>query len=260
MIDFDKIEEKVIQNKIIIPKKNENFSYVIINFFLKNNEIVYIEKTETEKLEYVIEKSNKFLCTHYFTETVNKDNADNILAELILTIQPSLNQRIPNNTKYIAHPKAKELYHIDKNVFKKHWKENGTLKFGTILFLEKKVFDDIFAIPEPYHKDMPKIGESINSAEDINNTPLCIYIDQYQHYYQKTKKALIKEDYKNLKIRLKYSYIVTNILDSNTFEAYSKYKNITKKFIANSDGWALLPHEYEQHMIEHAYLERKSVR
>jgi len=249
MIDFDKIEDKVIQNKIISPKENGNIRYVLINFFLKNNEIVYIGKTEKENLEYLIEKSNKFSCTHYFTEMVSESEADNILAELILNIQPSLNQRVPNNTKYIAHPKAKELYHIGKNEFKKHWKNNGTLKFRTILFLEQKVFDDIFAIPEPYHKDMPKIGTFINTTDDINNTPL--YISQ--QYYD--MEIPLEDDYKNLQIRLKNSYIVTNILDSTTFEAYSKHKNITKKFIVNSDEWGLIPDKYDQYVVESNYLE-----
>jgi len=248
MIDFDKIEDKVIANKIIVPKEDEDIDYVIINFFLKNNEIVYIGKTEKENLEYIIEKSNKFSCTHYFTEMVSESEADNILAELILNIQPSLNQRVPNNTKYIAHTKAKELYHIGKNEFKKHWKENGQLKFGSIQFLEQKVFDDIFAIPEPYHKDMPKIGIFINSADDIKNTPLYIY----QHYYD--RDIPVKDDYENLQIRLKNSYVVTNILNSNTFEAYSKHKNITKKFIANSDEWGLIPDEYDQYTVKDNYL------
>jgi len=248
MIDFDKIKDKVIQNKIKISNENINVDYKPIFFFLQNDEIVYIGKTDKKISEYILSKSKKFDCTHYFKELVNANEIDNIMAELVLTIHPSFNSFIPKNTKYITHTKAKESYHIEKDEFQKYWEENGKLKFRKTLFLEKKVFDDIFAIPMPYHKFMPKVGTEINDIKDIDNAPIsdvwiqeCLkekkdgkFIESIISY---KKDVPIEERYKNFQIRLERIYVVTKILNENVFEAYSEYKNITKKFIADSDGW-----------------------
>jgi len=268
MIDVHMLKSKIVQNKIEIPNEDIDVEYKPIFFFLQNDEIIYIGKTDKKISEYIFSKSKQLNCTHYFKELVNVNEIDNIMAELVLTMQPSLNSSVPKNTKYITHTKAKELFHITKNEFKKYWEENGKLKFRKTLFLEKKVFDDIFAIPEPYHKDMPKVGTFINSIEDVNNTPIDIY--GLKQDYSRTKmddgtlvekiitynEDISNEDnYHNLQIRLQHAYIVTNILNEHTFEAYSEYKNIKKIFIVDSKTWQKLPNEYEQEIINENYLE-----
>ena len=266
MIDFNKIKDKVIENKIVIPRKDNSIKYKSIIFFLNGNEIVYIGKTEKKILEYVIERSNKFQSTHYFTELVELNDFDNIMAELILTIQPINHNKIPKNTKYISHHKAKEEYHISKTEFKKYWKEYNGLLFRKTLFLEKKVFNDIF-LKLPYSSNMPKIGTLINTIEDIENTPIDEYGQNQNYSKEKTKDGKIvetlittydvpiKQNYNNLQTRLKHSFEVISLLDSYRFEAYSKYKNIKRIFNVNDHTWKKILPKYEQNSIFNKYYE-----
>jgi len=267
MIDFDKIEDKVIQNKILITNKDISVEKKPIVFFLNNDEIVYIGKTEKKVIEYVLFRSEQINCTHYFSEFVNIDEIDNLIAELILTIKPIYHNKITKNTKYISNNKAKELYHIDKREFRKYWDESIGLKLGNSLFLEKKVFDDIFSISKPFTKNMPKIGTLINSIDDIKNTPIDWYGQNQDYSEEKSKDGKvtvtlvttydvpITKNYNNLQLRFKHSFEVISFLDSNRFEAYSQYKNITKIFDANEDTWQKIPSEYEQERVNESYLE-----
>jgi len=248
--------------------KDISVEYKPIVFFLNNDEIIYIGKTEKKVLEYVFNRSKQINCTHYFTELVNIDEIDNILAELVLTIKPAYNPYVPKNTQFITHTKAKEAYHIEKKEFQKYWKDNGKLMFRKTLFLEKKVFDDIFSISQPYSSNMPKVGTYINCIEDIHNTP--IDIDELGQSYSRRemddgkiieeittfrRDIPIKENYENLQLRLKYAYQVTSILNHNTFEAYSKYKKKYIKFTMDKVNWQELLSKYEQEMINHCFLE-----
>lgn len=266
MIDFDTIEEKVIQNKILISNEDMSIQYKPIVFFIDNDEIVYIGKTEKKILEYVSYRSKEINCTHYFIELVNVDEINNIIAELILTFKPIYNNRTPKNTKYISNSNAKELYHIDKREFRKYWDESIGLKLGNTLFLEKRLFDDIFSIPNPYSKNMPKIGTLINTIEDVQNTPIDRY-GQNQSYSEEIEdgKMVIthvtiydvpkKQNYNNLQIRLQHAYVVINILNEDVFEAYSEYKDVVKKFIVNEKNWQKILSEHEQDSINTDYFE-----
>ena len=273
MIDFNKIKDKVIQNKILIPNEDISVEYKPIVFFIDNDEIVYVGKTEKKVLEYVFNRSKQIKCTHYFTELVNIDDIDNIIAELILTLKPIYHNKISPNTKYISNNNAKKLYHIDKREFRKYWNNSIGLKLGNTLFLEKRIFDDIFAIPEAFSIDMPKVGTFINEKEDSDNRPLYINRDlrEYESYKDKDgnwiekiirinlskgeEKEESKMSYNNLKILIQHAYCVTNIINSKEFEAYSEYKNKKQIFNVSEQTWKKLPNQFLQDEIIHRYLE-----
>jgi len=272
MIDFNKIKDKVIENKILIPNEDISVEYKPIVFFIDNDEIVYVGKTEKKVLEYVFNRSKQVKCTHYFTELVNIDDIDNIIAELILTLKPIYHNKISPNTKYISNNNAKKLYHIDKREFRKYWNESIGLKLGNTLFLEKRVFDDIFAIPEPFSGNMPKVGSLLNEIEDSTNRDLYnnrdlreyeSYRDEDGNWIEKLIHRNLPDEeekkeanigYTNLQILIKHSYTVTNIINAKEFEAYSEYKKKKQIFNTIEKSWVRLPHQYIQDEIIHRYL------
>lgn len=265
MTDMSEIKTEIINNRIKISSENTDTERKPIIFFLDENDIVYIGKTERKILEYVIQRSKEIKCTHYYAKFIDRNEIDNLIAELVLVLQPPYHNSIPVNTKYISHTKAKELYHISKIEFTKHWKEHGKMHLGNTLFLEKKIFDDIFMM-EAYDKSMPKIGTLLNNIEDYNNLPINLYgMEQNFSSTEKDDGTVVEvietkyidkshNNYQNLKLRIKHSYVVTNIVSSTVFEAYSEYKN--EKIIFNtSDGlWKKLPNRWEQESISENYL------
>ena len=273
MIDFNIIKDKVIQNKILIPNEDISIEYKPIVFFIDNDKIVYIGKTEKKVLEYVLIRSKQIKSTHYFTELVSIDEIDNIIAELVLKLKPIYHNKIPKNTKYISNNKAKELYHIDKREFREYWNRSIGLNLGNTLFLEKKIFDDIFAIPEPFSKNMPKVGTFINNIEDIKNCPIVDnrFSQQYESYKDESgnwvekiinlnlsideEKKEAEMNYKNLQILIKHAYHVTNIINSLEFEAYSEYKKKKQIFNTRKSTWKKLLNQFQQDEIVHRYLE-----
>ena len=277
----NKIKDRAIRNKILIKNEKGSEKYKPIIFFFNNDEIIYIGKTDKVIFEYIHSKSNQINCTHYHIEFIDVNEINNIVAELILTITPKYNNKLPSNTKYISNNTAKKLYHINKREFKKHWNEHGRLRLGNSLFLEKNIFDNIFKIPEPYSENMPKVGTFVNKIEDFVNNPITFYDEQYAGKYEtkyisykdengnfiekiihcnndiseEEKKSLFINSYFNLKKRIQYAYKVTSVIDSNAFEAYSEYTKKKQIFHANENTWRRLPNSYFQNIVNQNYLE-----
>lgn len=265
MTEISEIKTEVTNSKIKIPSKNNDTESKPIIFFLDETDIVYIGKTDKNILQYVIQRSKEIKCTHYYTKFIDKNKIDNLIADLVLGLKPYYHTSLPVNTKYISNTKAKELYHVSKIEFKKHWKEHGKMQFGNTLFLEKKIFDDIFMM-EAYNKNMPKIGTLLNNIEDYNNLP--INLDGIEEKFSSTEQddgTMVQvierkytdksyDNYQNLKLRIKHSYVVTNIISPTSFEAYSEYKNEIKIFNTSNNFWKKLPHQWEQERIIENYL------
>ena len=261
---INKIKNRAIQNKILINNKKGDEKYKPIIFFFNNDEIIYIGKTTKKVFEYISYKSKQIDYTHYYAEFIDVNNIDNIIAELILTIRPKYNDRLPKNTKYMSNYKAKEFYHIDKREFKKHWNKQGRLRVGNSLFLEKETFDNIFKIPEAYSINMPKVGTFVNEIKDVVNNPLTFGYDvgYTGNYHSNTnylsyeeKKNIFIINYHNLNKLIKQAYLVTNIINSTTFEAYSEYTEKKQIFNVEEETWRKIPNQFTQDEIIHKYLE-----
>lgn len=270
MINPDKIRKSINEKKIKILSNNMISKHTHIVFLLNGRDIVYIGKTKETVEKYVYDKQKKITSTHYYSELINDEDIDNTIAEYILTIKPLHNKQVPKNTKYISNNQAVKLYFISKAEFRKHWKEHGNIKFGDAFYLEKKIFDDIFALPNPYHLNMPRINALINDLHDIKLTPINVFEDKYEYDRQETIDGKIIEtnkithgvdiekNYNNLNIRLKHAYKVTNLLSSTTFEAYSEYKNETKisKVEDKKKTWDKTPDLLERERIEESYFKK----
>ena len=153
-----------IEGKLI-----EDIKYFIV-YFIHDNDIVFIGKT-SNVLEYVNERKEKYSASHYYLEEIDANIIDNYFAQLILEIQPVFNSRIPNNTKYISHHIAKKDYFVYKPEFRKVFDEHGGYMYKNSLFIEKKIFDDVFA-RIPHNQDMPRIKRIILLVEDYKNLQL----------------------------------------------------------------------------------------
>lgn len=224
--DILKHTQLILDNKIEINKQEPKKKYFLV-YFLHNDDIVYIGRTLDVKV-YVEERKVKYSATHYYFEEVAASEIDNYLAFLILEIQPIYNSQINKNSKYISCNTAKLDYFIDKTSFKKVYKEYGGYKFGSSLYIEKQIFDDVFA-KVPYDKDMPKVKTRILLVEDYIQYQLDSTCGVVQDilYDKESNPVLAYRDYKtdykkeseNINILENKEYQVINLINSNTFEA-----------------------------------------
>lgn len=279
-MDIVRKTQEIIKNKINIQtKENETIKYFIV-YLICNDDIVFIGKT-SNILEYIEERKEKYSITHYSFEEIEKDKIDNYMAEVILELQPIYNNRVPNNTKYISHNVAKKDYFIYKTEFRKVFEEYGGYKFKSSLYIEKKIFDDIFT-QIPYHEYMPKIGKKILLLDDYklaelnlgggtvrdilydeSGNPVEAYRDYIPNY---------EEEYRKLKFLEEKEYKVVALIDSHTFQAvnYNNEKKILVKaenkrashiFFTNQDKnsleyiWIDSIDEYTARSIRYNYLE-----
>lgn len=223
--DILKHTQLILDNKMEVNRQEPQRKDFIV-YFLHHDDIVYIGKTLDVKV-YVEERKVKYSATHYYFEEVAASEIDNYLAFLILEIQPIYNNQINKNSKYISSNIAKKDYFIDKTSFKKVYKEYGGYKFGNSLYIEKQIFDDVFA-KIPYNKNMPKVWSKILLVDDFklypqsqiglvhdvlyddNNNPINAFRDS---------RPDVKKDFENMNILENKEYQVINLIDSNTFEA-----------------------------------------
>jgi hypothetical protein len=231
MLDKIKKHEQVVSAKQKIFNAEKNDDIVNIVFVLHNDDIVYLGRTQGVPAVYAFEKSKQYHATHFYYEQVSASDVDNYLAELILKFQPMYNNRVPKNTKFISSHLAKEKYFISKAEFKKIYKEFGGYKFNTLLFIEKKIFDDVFAISQPYHENMPKLGTYINLQKDYLLYPLDLREQDHNRYINEDG-AIVDEfinypenpeqKYKNLQKLQELKYEVVQHLDSIHFKAINQ--------------------------------------
>lgn len=262
-MDYLKKQLDIIDSKkLIVDKEVEQVEYFIV-YFMHDRDIVYIGKT-SNVFEYVHERKDKYSATHYNTEKVSIDNADNYLAEMILNIKPIHNKNIPKNTKYISNNQAKDKYFIHKPDFRKVFNEHGGVQYKSLLYIEKQIFDDIFA-KEPYHEDMPKIGRRVNLVSDIDKAPICLHWGNEFRFLKDEEgndvEALVdakpdwKQNYKNMTYLQENEYEVINLIDTETFEAVC-ISNGTKKTFRATDGlWNKCIDECTIASINRKYLE-----
>ena len=267
-MDILKKKQDIISKRIEKPKDKEDGNHTTMVCLLNDNDIVFVGKTSLELLKYVIEKKSKYNFTHYYSESILTNEIDNFIAELILEMQPIYNKNVLKNTKYISNNFAKEKYHIHRADFRKVYNEFGGYKFGSTLYITKQLFDDIYAISEPYSIDMPKVGTFINL--DTENYPKNIYaygmggysqeydsfsnekgntVEQITHVY-----STPKEDYDALQSLLEESFEVVELINSETFEVFN-HKTKLRKEINVSDDWFKTPDGYTVELINNKYLE-----
>ncbi len=231
MIDKLKKQQQISSLKITIASEEKGEDVVSVVFILNNDDIVYIGRTQAEPSVYVYERFKKYHSTHYYYEQVPLLDADNYLAELILNFQPMYNNRLPKNTQFISNNFAKEKYFIPKVEFRKVYKEFGGYQFGNQLFIEYKVFDDVFAISEPFHKNMPKVGVLINLRKDYLEYQLDLGYQDYNSYTTEdgsrvqefiTHSSNPEQQYKNIQMLQELSYEVVQHLNPTQFRAKDK--------------------------------------
>lgn len=271
------IEKKNQVTQLKAPIKKDINDTVNIVYILNDDDIVYIGRTSQGVLKFVDEKSSKYHATHYYSEEIAAQDADNFLAELILKLQPIYNKNIPKNNKYISNSIAKESYFIPKIEFRKVFNEYAGIKYGNLLYLEKKLFDDIFAISEKYHQDMPRIGTLINTIDDAKRIELNVncYIQQHHSFKNEDgnkveqfihlKTSAIKE-YSKLEELQRLAYEVVEFVDSENFIAINHDTNDKKKFNAkdfyfyidslsnDNHTWTKLPPNYDIETLKSNYI------
>jgi len=241
-MDIIKKTQELVAKRIDINSSEPDTVKYFIVYLLNGEDIVYIGRTSNAQ-EYLEEKKKKYSFTHYSIDEVDSTAVDNYLAETILSFQPIYNRNIPKNTKYISNNLAKQKYFISKLEFRKIFQEYGGFKYKSSLYIEKKIFDDIYA-QEPYHENMPKIGNFINLKVDYNAAPINIHgghvIDTLYDKEGTEVQALrdfmpnYKEEYKNLNYLEGKEYEVVSLIDSSTFEAIQKSTGIKTVFKAEN--------------------------
>jgi hypothetical protein len=236
MIDTLKKQQQVVARKQPIIKTDASQDLINIVFLLDYGNIVYIGKTKIEPLVYAYETSKRYHCTDFYSEVVSLSKSKDYLAELILTIQPLYNKKVPSSDKFISSNRAKKDYRISKREFKKVLEEyGGHIFLNNLLFLEKKVFDDVFAM-EPYHENMPRInGREIILCQDYIDLNRCStngYKTLFDEHGNEVE-ALVNFEVSWQEVYEKYihnennSFIVTKLIDSKTFQAVRHRDNAT---------------------------------
>lgn len=252
MIDILKLCDKVNKNKkeiaiVEVPKQMTNIVYL-----LNGESIVYITKTQNVEL-WLIQNSKKYFSTHYFSEMIFSDIADDELATIIMALQPLYNKALPqNSTKYISKEVALKRYRIYKREFDKICKEVPYLMFNDAPYLEKQVLDDLLGGIKRYEVNMPKINQRIVPfsrtqyqelvEESFCNTTFDLVKDEnvteeiVKREWIKKTDLEIQSDWQKIEDNI---YIVTGYINENTFEA--RHEKFGKKMITVDEfqlGWS----------------------
>lgn len=206
----------------------KEYTYVV--YLFNEDSLIYIGKTPNY-LKFIDERAKKFYFTHYAIEQLDTELVDNLIAEMIIKFNPIGNHRIPNNTKYISHTKAKEKYELGKLEFKQLWKEQKEqLMYETQMILEIKVIQDYTGQLKPKHNDLPKIGRLILLKTDIQDNYLAssnsysksIAYNEVGQEIEVMVKSYTKDEINFItEYYLNKSYEVTSLLSYDTFEAYN---------------------------------------
>lgn len=239
-MDINKKLEQLLNIKQPFEQECLENEYTNVVYLFNEDSVVYIGKT-SNYIKYINERAKKLYFTDYALEQVDTELVDNLIAEMIIKLRPIGNHKIPNNTKYISHTKAKEKYDIGKLEFKQLWKEQKEqLMYETQMVLEIKVIQDYTGQLQPKHNDLPKIGKLILLKKDIrddyfasfNSYSKGIAYNELGEEIEVMAKSHTKDEIHFItEYYLNKSYEVTSLLSYDTFEAYNtdKDKKITLK-------------------------------
>ncbi|WP_428739826.1 hypothetical protein [Sulfurimonas sp.] len=221
---------KQLQNsKVAYTKELSEQDFIYVIYMFNKDSVVYIGKS-SNYIKYLSDRSEKLFFTHYAIEEVNTKEADNLIAEMVFKLNPMGNQ-YPKSTKYISHNQAKIKYNLNKDEFKKLWKQQTEqLQYESQMILEVEVIQNYTGQLQPKHPYLPKEGELIllikDEDEDYyaswNSYSDSIAFDLDGNEIDVKVKSYTKDELQIIDQKYKYkSYEVDEIIDHETFTAYN---------------------------------------
>jgi len=234
--DYQKKNQELGKEKKSVSVLDEPKPYLA--YFWRGEELCFIGQNSSIGSEkYVKERIAQHGFSHYYIEELGVMTVDDIVnyhAEMILNLLPLNNKSIPKNTKYISSKEAADKYRVNKSEFSELAKKNNAKSIGNTLYLERKVFDEIYHM-DPFHEYMPRSKDIIvvMKGDVFKKIEYSLLGGGDQKYFfEKREKnreigivettyPTIQENYKRLLEIQDNSYTVKELIDSDRFIAYS---------------------------------------
>ncbi len=263
-MDAIKKRAEVVDNKKLLDGTNCSPAKYVVYFLNTSDDIVYIGKktgTMHDVELYVLERADKYFSIAYYAEIIEFEDLDDALAERILVFEPIFNKSVPANNRFISINQAKDKYRIGKREFSQMAKRHGSYTFGTMVYILKSLFDDEVGQSQPYHKEMPKEGWKVVLIADMD---IDFMIKKYGSwsYFLNSRIQSIEESniedgsrittiidssvpadelYERLQIIQKRMWVVSRIIDHESFEITKDGAKKTLRMIGFGEEWVKAP-------------------
>lgn len=263
-MDAIKKKAEVIDNKKNLNGINSSPAKYVVYFLNASDDIVYIGKktgTMHDVELYVMERAEKCFSIAYYVEMIEYDDLDDALAERILAFEPIFNKAVPANNRFISINQAKDKYRIGKREFSQMAKRHGSYTLGSMIYILKSVFDDEVGQSQPYHKEMPKEGVKVVLIADMDIDYMIKNYGSWSYFLSNRAQSIEEssiedglrittiidssvptdELYGRLKIIQKRMWLVSHIIDHESFEITKDGAKKTLRMLGFGEEWVKAP-------------------